>query len=282
MADLRFDRLTEADLADAVGLSTQAGWNQLPEDWKRILDLSPAGCFAGRIDGRLVATSTVASYGNEAHWIGMVLVDEAERGKGYGKAILKRAIDHGLSLGSEAIGLDATDLGRPVYLKEGLVDVAPIDRWGGAPKEVPGAGRLERLDRSNWDEAALLDRDASGVDRAPLLLHLAQEPATAGWIVREGSALAGYAFLRPGRRSAHLGPVVAEETAYYATLISAAARHLRGAGLIVDALRDEGTTQVLERAGLEVKRRLTRMTLRSPQRILMGDRIGAATAFEWG
>ncbi len=282
MADLRFDLLTAADLPEAVRLSTRAGWNQLPADWLRLLDLSPAGCFAGRLDGRLVATATVVSYGDAAHWIGMVLVDEAERGKGYGKAILRRAIDHGLSLGSEAIGLDATDLGRPVYLKEGLVDVWPIDRWGGVPKAIEGGGRLERLDRSNWDEAAHLDREVCGVERGPLLLHLATEPGAAGWVVRDGDRPAGYAFLRPGRQHWHLGPVVAEETGFYAALVSAAARHAGGASVLVDVLRDEGTGLVLAAAGLEVQRKLTRMTCRTPQRLLMGDRVGAATAFEWG
>ena len=31
----------------------------------------------------------------------------------------------------DAVGLDASDLGRPVYLKQGFADVAPIDRWEG-------------------------------------------------------------------------------------------------------------------------------------------------------
>jgi GNAT superfamily N-acetyltransferase len=283
MDDLRFDALTAADLDGALRLSTQAGWNQTAADWKRLLDLCPDGCIAGRRGGRLVATATLASYGRDAHWIGMVLVDESERGQGFGKEILSRAIRRGLDRGSEAIGLDATDLGRPVYLKQNLVDVAPIDRWGGILRPTASASSVDLLDRSSFEEVAALDRDAVGLDRSELLLHLAGEPEVLAWVGRtEGGAVGGYAFLRPGRQHAHLGPVVAEDPAVYGALLSAAALHRPGTSVLVDVLRDPGTGGVLARSGLEVRRRLMRMTYRRPQPLLMGPRVGAATAFEWG
>jgi GNAT superfamily N-acetyltransferase len=282
MDPIRFDPLTARDLDEALRLSRQAGWNQTPADWTRLLDLSPDGCFAGRVDGRLVATSTAVAYGAAAGWIGMVLVDEACRGRGYGSAILGRAIEHARARCGDAVGLDATDLGRPVYLKSGFADVAAVDRWEGTLSEVPCRGRVSELDRSSFDEAAAFDRAACGVDRAELLLHLLHEPGVAGWIVRDGDRLTACGFLRPGRERSHLGPVAAEETGAFGALLSAAARRLSGARILLDAPRDPALEALLGRAGLAVSRRLTRMTLARPQPLLLGERVGAFTAFEWG
>src|SRR5436190_7584909 len=162
---LEIDRLGPSDLEEALRLSTQAGWNQVAADWQRLFDLSPEGCLAGRQDGQLVATATVASFGSAAHWIGMVLVDEAMRGRGVGSAMLAKVLDLARSRGGEAIGLDATDLGRPVYLKLGFTDVAPIDRWCGELRAVGRGDGVEMIDRSSFDEIAGMDRQACGADR---------------------------------------------------------------------------------------------------------------------
>lgn len=61
-----------------------------------------------------------------------------------------------------------------------------------------------------------------------LLRHLFASPGVSGWLVRK----AGYAFLRPGREHAYVGPAVAGDLPAFEAL--------------------------------------------------MGDRVRAATAFEWG
>jgi len=282
MDNLHFDPLTHADRDAALRLSTQAGWNQVAADWKRLLDLCPEGCIAGRLGGRLVATATLASYGQDAHWIGMVLVDEENRGRGYGKSLLAHVIRRGLERGTEAIGLDATDLGRPVYLKQSFVDVAPIDRWGGVLRPTVPVSSTEPLDRGRLDAVTAYDRKAVGLDRTALLRHLAGEEGATGWVARDAAAVRGYAFLRPGRQHFHLGPVVAEDPERFAELVSAAALHRPGSSVLVDVLRSPSSSGLLTASGLEVRRRLTRMTYGRPQPLLMGDRVRAATAFEWG
>lgn len=282
MAPLRFDRLGPADLEGALRLSTQAGWNQLAADWQRLLDFTPEGCIAGRLDGRLVATATVASYAGDAHWLGMVLVEESLRGRGYGSAILDEALRQATERGSEAIGLDATDLGRPVYLKQGMVDLSPIDRWGGALRAPSAEPPLEILGHATLDAVLALDRTACGADRSRLLVHLAMERDVLGWVATDERGAAGYSLLRPGREFAHLGPVVATDGEQFRLLLEAAAFVLAGAPVIVDVPRTPESTAVLAAAGLEVRRRLTRMTFRRPQTLLLGSSVRAATSFELG
>jgi GNAT superfamily N-acetyltransferase len=282
MDGLRFDPLTVADLDAALRLSTQAGWNQLAGDWQRLIDFAPGGCLAGRLGERLVATATVASYGNEAHWLGMVIVDESCRGRGFGSAILSEALRAARARGSDAVGLDATDLGRPVYLKQGLVDSVAIDRWGGSLRRPPQEPPLEVLGHATLDAVLALDRSACSADRSALLVHLAMERDVVGWVATDGRGAAGYAVLRPGRTCAHLGPVVAPEAVHFQRLLDAAAFVLEGMPVILDVPRTDEHSAILAGMGLEVRRRLTRMTFRRPQPLLLGPAVRAATSFELG
>ena len=275
---LTVDALRPADLEGALRLSTQAGWNQVAADWQRIFALSPEGGLAGRWDGRLVATATVVSFGRTAQWIGMVLVDESMRGRGVGSTMFSRVIDLARERGGEAVGLDATDLGRPVYLKQGFADVAPIDRWSGTLRAAGPADGPELVDRSTFDDVAALDRAACGADRSAFLLHLMNEPGVVG-VTLPG---AGFGFLRPGRTRSHIGPLVAPDDEVCSRLLSRLARLSGGSPILLDALRAPGASALLERHGLEVARKLTRMTLGRPQRLLMGDPVRAVVSFEWG
>ena len=92
----------------------------------------------------------------------------------------------------------------------------------------------------------------------------------------------GVAFLRPGREHQHLGPVMAEEGEALNGLLDAAAARLGGRTVLVDTPRNELTAVRLAAAGLLVQRRLQRMTYGRSQGILIGARVVAATAFEWG
>lgn len=272
------DRLLPEDLAAGLRLSTQAGWNQTAADWRRALDVCPDGLLAGRLDGQVVATGCVASFGRDATWIGLILVDEALRGRGIGATMFRHTIDLARRIGGDAVGLDASDLGRPVYLKQGFFDVAPIDRWCGVLRPTAATAALEPIATRNWSAVADLDRAACGVDRAPLLRHLLADPAVHGFSVPG----AGHAILYPGRTQAHLGPVVAADDAVFALLLSRAAELLNGFEVVVDALRTPSTSALLEAHGLRIQRRLTRMTLARPQPLLMGPPVRAAVSFTWG
>jgi predicted GNAT family acetyltransferase len=230
------------------------------------------------MDGRLVATATVVSFGRTAQWIGMVLVDESMRGRGLGSTMFTRVIDLARERGGDAVGLDATDLGRPVYLKQGFADVAPIDRWSGILRATGPSDGLERVDRSTFDDVATLDRAACGADRSEFLLHLMNEPDVVG-VTLPGS---GFGFLRPGRTRGHVGPLVASDDAVCSRLLSRLAGLAQGSEVLLDALRSPGTSALLNRHGLEVARKLTRMTFGRPQPLLMGDPVRAIVSFEYG
>jgi len=282
---LAVDSLTPADVPDAMGLSAQAGWNQVPADWHRLLDLEPTGCFAGRVDGDLVATGTLVTYDDAVGWIGMILVDEDHRRQGYGTAMFDRVREFADECGVTA-GLDATDAGREVYSKRDFVDVTPIERWCGelsavdAPSE-PSTSHVDELsagDDDRVDAVCEFDRQAVGVDRSELILHLLGEDGTT---FVAGEEVRGYAVLRPGREHDHLGPLVASSRADAEAFVVGAADVATGS-VLVDVLDVEFAESVLEPLGLEPQRHLTRMAADDPDPLLVGADVRAAAGFELG
>jgi len=276
---LRTGHLTPEDLLEAYELSTIIGWNQTCEDWHRLLDLFPENCFSGHVDGELVTTSTLATYGNRLGWIGMVLVDPDHRRQGYGSTMFERALDRGLMSDLDVIGLDATDAGREVYDAYGFERVEGIDRLKGTirpPDTDVSAGSV-----SNVDAAIKFDVDQSGTNRERLFEYLFEAKTVDCLRVPADGEICGFAAVRPGRTCPQVGPIVVSDVDALEHLLAALGDHVDGE-IIVDALDRDQFRAPLERAGLSVSRSLHRMTQQGATPALDGPGVVAATGFEWG
>jgi GNAT superfamily N-acetyltransferase len=191
----------------AFELSSLAGWNQTADDWRRLVDLSPEGCFKAVQEGRIVGSVTTTPLGNRVAWIGMMLVHPEFRRRGIARALMLRAIELLRNRGFATIGLDATPLGKPLYEQLGFRTAWGWSRWRNELPSIAGAGLSTRTafgrgDRLT-DELLAIDRSAVGFDRGEILRSLAQ--ASSVVISDEG-----FAMLRPGRVASQLGPVVAK------------------------------------------------------------------------
>ena len=259
--ELEITRLEESDLPKALRLSTQAGWNQTIKDWARALTLSrPRGKFAGRVDGQLVATGVLIEHGNKCGWVGMILVDEACRRRGYGTAMLDRTIAAADEAGLRWIGLDATDMGRPLYLKRGFRDVGHKDRWRiTKPRQLKMPG-MEPLELSEL--VMELDFKATGIDRTAMLRQMHANSDIEGFLARDGSGMQGFGLCRPGRVGAYIGPVIARRPQIAAGIVSKLLEHLHPAidrPVFIDVPRGSSIEPWLKLEGFEVARSWTRM-----------------------
>jgi len=268
-------RLLEAsDVPDLMTLNRAAGWNQTEADWLRLLELEPEGCFGLWCGGRIAATATAVCYGARLAWIGMVLTHPDFRRRGFARMLTERAIAYAEAR-VEWIKLDATDMGRPLYLALGFEDESPIERWRAL---LPAAGDPFPLDPFEMDEE--LDGEAFGADRSALLRNLArQEGARA-----DGS---GFILARPGAQALFVGPCVARSAAVAGRLIQwVAARHA-GEPAFWDLLPAKAqAAELAARFGFTPARRLVRMVRRglrpgAPWR--SNDRlVWACAGFEYG
>lgn len=283
-AGVRLGRLTPGDVPAAARLSAGVGWNQDEADWARLLAVNPEGGFAAWLGDELVGTATLVRHGDLLAWLGMVIVREDVRGRGVAGRLVEAALAGLSPPPGGAVGLDATELGAPVYLRRGFEAVAPIDRWVGVLRTLSGASPSVRQAGPGDQEAlARLDAAATGVDRRRLLERLLAEPGTAVLVAEAGGRAVAYAALRGGRERLHVGPVVAADEAACEAVLDAVAERAAGREAFVDAVRAPWRAQVLERRGLSVARSLQRMLRPAlPALAMTGERVLAAAGFEWG
>jgi GNAT superfamily N-acetyltransferase len=250
--------LEPSDVTQALALSQAVGWNQTPADWALMIEMNPAGCFAMEFDGAVVATTSTIRYGTDLAWIGMVLTHPEFRGRGYGRALMRQALDHLEDV--ETVKLDATEMGRPLYQQLGFFDECAIERW------IRPAAPAEPATGGDYVPQPALDRQAFGADRSALLHRLSQFEAAS---LPESFAMG---------RGNRFGPCVsrsrdaAEQLARWYL-----ARH-SNEELLWDLFPENNLAQSM---GFALSRRLTRMTR---GRTLKDDHslIYAGAGFEFG
>lgn len=271
--------MTEEDISSACRLSTQAGWNQTSEDWERLARLDQGNVKVWRDSGEVRASYSIIGYGHHLAWIGMILVDETYRGRGLGKIAFQLALEDARADGFQVLGLDATDLGEPIYIRSGFESIAPIVRWQGTLRPIETHRKNAEFQRDLHPGVLELDFKCSGEDRSPLLRDLAHT-ATLLSLGQEGKTVA-YAAVRPGRTALQVGPVVASSPEHFAAIFDRIAEEFSGQDVICDLLKCDGN-ECLIAHGLQPLRHLKRMTLPAQSKCLSGDGIWCGAGFEWG
>jgi GNAT superfamily N-acetyltransferase len=243
--------LTEKDVPAAMELSTQAGWNQTPEDWRTLIQLDSKGCFGVEVEDRLVATTTLLCYGRALAWVGMVLTRIEWRGRGFAQNLLATALARADQLGIATVKLDATDQGQPVYEKLGFRREQPIERWF---REGLFQTSEQTASEKTLKPACLdLDSEAFGTDRAHLVRELGKRSTIS-------STTGAYLFSRPGRVSDYIGPCIAKNRDAAKKLIEARIRDSSARTWFWDIIsRNQDAVSLAQELGFKPQRRLLRM-----------------------
>jgi GNAT superfamily N-acetyltransferase len=257
----RLRPLLSDDLPAALALCRAAGWNQLREDWNRLLEQEPEGCFAIEIDDQLAGTVTTTRYGAQLAWIGMMLVREDFQRQGIARELIGASLDYLRQRGVMCIKLDATPAGWHVYRQLGFQDEWPLQRW--ARDQLPG--KAWGLSGAELTAASLqLDRRAFAVDRAAFLQRLARDSSVC-------THAGGFGMLRRGYLADYLGPVVAEDSGAARAIISELLQGCGAARVFWDVIQPQAAT-IAASLGFTPVRPLTRMWT--------GSKLLAA-AIEW-
>jgi RimJ/RimL family protein N-acetyltransferase len=227
-------KLEPRDIAAILALASAAGWNQTAADIEMLLRLAPDGCFGIECDGVVAATTSLLPIAPREAWLGMVLTGDAFRRRGFARRLVEHALEAANSMHIPTIGLDATDMGRPLYASFGFCDEQPVERW---------SGRLQKR--------------RTGTDSLPTESPLLRELAARSDVFAEADA---YLMTRPGMRAHYIGPFVAPDPAAAESLIRSAFETPRGETYFWDVLpQNVKAVQLLQRLGFERVRSLVRM-----------------------
>src|SRR5690554_727760 len=155
--------LAKADIASAMLLSTEAGWNQTEEDWDHFITHGRVHKLRNA-DGRLVASAAELPFDGPFGFISMVLVTPDYRRRGLATALVDRCIADLRERGRTPV-LDATAAGAEVYRRQGFRPQFTFDRWEG----VAGGAEAEPSSVDTLADIIAFDADVAGVGREALI-----------------------------------------------------------------------------------------------------------------
>ncbi|MFW6060427.1 MAG: GNAT family N-acetyltransferase, partial [Phycisphaeraceae bacterium] len=255
---------TEADLPFGLHLTTQANWNQLEADWRRLLALAPDGCFLAEIDRQPAGTAVAVTFGPVA-WISMVLVDAAHRGQGIATALMQHVLTYLDRRHIPTVRLDATPQGEPIYRKLGFQPQFPLIRLHRPATSTPtpdcSAAEVRITIPTTPDPLITLDHPATRTNRRPLLEHLLQEHPTRAHLAERDNQPTGYLLTRPGRDAVQIGPAIATDPDTADHLLAHTLHQLHDTPAYIDIPADHTRLlTTLTAQGFTEQRRYTRMT----------------------
>jgi predicted N-acetyltransferase YhbS len=231
--------MTAEDIPAGLRLCRASRWNQTARDWAQFLELAPHGARVAVRDGGVIGTVATLPYEDRFGWIGMVLVDPAERGHGVGT----RLLEEGLALLSGTCArLDATPAGRPLYAKLGFREEYGLARMQRPPvvaapsaTPTPAVRSMTALDLA---AVAAFDREVFDADRSAMLRWLLEGAPEYARVLEDVGGVAGYSFGRHGHDFEHVGPLVANHDAQAAEIAAACLGAApRDRPLVIDAAR---------------------------------------------
>lgn len=253
--------MSVSDLNAALKLSTQAGWEDVYADWKRLLDWQPDGCFVAVSDDHIIGTITTIRYGIEVAWIGYMLVDVAHRRRGVGWSLMRVALSKLAEHSIACVMLDATAIAQPLYEKSGFRDLHAINEWIG----IPSLPRTDcpKLTADCLSAVAAYDLPRFGADRSRVLSRLATEfPDLARVHLAGAGVVRGYILGCRRKNVITIGPWLHEEAQGAAQLLGSVLGSCGGRPLLIRVPEvNNAAAEILEQAGLKRAGTQTRMIL---------------------
>lgn len=226
-----------ADLDFAMRMKNQAGWNQVPADWMRFLEMSPQGCFIAEHDGTPAGTGVVTVHNGQLAWIGMIIVDQAMRRHGIGRSIMQACLDYCHSRSVTQIKLDATPLGNKLYLALGFVEEYLMDRREGRGGSFSYQRHIRPMMSADLPEVIAYDAAAFGVARAAVIERFFDARRDAAFIARDrDGGCTGVVLCRDGQNASQIGPWAADEPATAEGLFKAALNALGDQPVFLDTV----------------------------------------------
>ncbi len=194
------------DVDGAMELSGEAGWNQIDRDWQLFISRGKTIGFRDAA-GKLVASAAALPYQNALGFVSMVLVTQKWRRRTLATQLVGQCIQM-LEKQKLVPVLDATTDGAKVYRQQGFVPLFELDRWQLQPENSKPGSDPSALPSPHVDSDRLqrLDAKTLGAARPHILKDFCSRPGTYIEVLDDES---GFAIMRPGRRAAQIGPVIA-------------------------------------------------------------------------
>lgn len=195
------------DIPFAVDITDEEGWGYMEEDFQRLIDLEPNGCFVAIDQDDRVGMLTTTSYG-DIGWIGNVVVGSERRQGRIGTEMVMHAVEYLKGKSVRNIGLYSYLNAVSFYERMGFQESFRVARFFTFAKasEVKGTGVVTR---DVLPQVADFDRKHFPGDRSQLLDKMLEDFPELFFCVEENHIL-GYILGFCSPKACEIGPWVCD------------------------------------------------------------------------
>ena len=204
-------RLDNRDIPQIIALYERIDWRIHPDYLRWMIEWSNGGTFGITYRNKLLATALALPYGNQRGWVSMVVTDPTFQRRGMGRRITETAIEHLQRRGMAEIMLDASPMGRNLYLEMGFRPLYPVVTYRGLPAldETPDEPRIRLATDADFETLVKLDGAAYGVERPHVLKTIVNREGHQCWVDEVDGEVAGFLLVqRMHKGEAAFGPWV--------------------------------------------------------------------------
>jgi ribosomal protein S18 acetylase RimI-like enzyme len=276
--------LTRPELDTALEWAAVEGWNPGLYDGEAFYAADPRGFFGAFLDGEMVGSLSAVSYGQSFGFLGLYIVRPEYRGRGYGMALWRAALD---ALGKRTVGtvgLDGVVERQADYVRSGFKTAYRNVRYQGVASEpVPVGREVVSLAAVPFDVLRRYDSGLFPAPRERFLRVWIGQPYGAAFGLPDRDGLAGYGVIRKCRSGFKIGPLFADAAGGAEALFLALRNHAGpGEPIVLDVPESNlAAVALAERHGLGVVFETARMYKGAPPDLPLASIFGVTT-FELG
>lgn len=278
---LRIATMQPANMAYAIELAADEGWNPGLHDAETFFAADPEGFLIARCDGEPIGCISAVSYGRQFGFIGLYIVAPPWRGRGYGIQLWHAAIAR---LAGHAVGLDGVLAQQENYRRSGFrmaYSNLRFQRAGTLP--APADPRIRPLRELPFDDVAAYDAAHFVADRRQFLRAWLAQPDSVSLACTEAGGLRGYGVIRRSRTGWKIGPLFADSPDIAEQLYLALCRHAGDSEpVVLDVPEINGAACALARKYGMTQVFGTARMYAGTARTLPVERIYGVTTFELG
>lgn len=199
--------MSQSEISTAINWARDEGWNPGIHDAAAFYQADPTGFLAGKYNDQIIATISAVKYGSHFGFIGLYIVKDSFRGKGFGFKLWEAAI---ASLSGRNIGLDGVLAQQNNYKKSGFKLAHRNIRFAGKSTKSTLTTRAIAAEHIEFKDIANYDSQFFPDERSAFLKYWISQENSQTLAIVEDSKILGYGSIRACDRGFKIGPLNAE------------------------------------------------------------------------
>lgn len=201
--------MSQDELSTAINWARDEGWNSGIHDAAAFYQADTTGFLAGKYNDQIIATISAVKYGSDFGFIGLYIVKDTFRGKGFGFKLWEAAI---ASLSGRNIGLDGVLAQQDNYKKSGFKLAHRNIRFAGKSVKSTLPTRAIAAEHIAFKDIEAYDSQFFPAERSAFLKHWIAPENSQTLAIVENSRILGYGSIRACDRGFKIGPLNAESS----------------------------------------------------------------------